>query len=96
MHILRSHGDGPCGLYDIIVAGCWAHLKRKMAAIIKADPKNAKGTVAYEGNSKIAAIFHVDNMAKDATPKERLKHRKSNVAPLVKPQGLSLWFFNRS
>lgn len=68
---------------DIIVAGCWAHLKRKFAAIIKADPDNAKGTVAYEGNAKIAAIFHIDNMMKDAMPEERLNHRKINVAPLV-------------
>ena len=77
-HSIEKERDG-----DIIVAGCWAHLKRKLAAIIKADPENAKGTVAYEGNAKIAAIFHMDNMLKDAKPSDRLRHRKSNVAPLV-------------
>ena len=64
-------------------AGCWAHLKRKAVEVIKTNPKNAKGTVAYEINSRIAAIYHVDNMMKDALPEERLKHRKANVEPLV-------------
>lgn len=35
---------------DIVVAGCWAHAKRKFAEVIKTDPRNAVGTVAFEGN----------------------------------------------
>ena len=68
---------------EIKVAGCWAHLKRKFAEVIKPAPDKGKGTVAYEGNLRIAAIYHVDNMAKDAPACERLAHRKSTVAPLV-------------
>lgn len=66
-----------------VVAGCWAHAKRKFAEVVKADPKNAVGTVAMEGNNRIAAIYHVDNMAKGKSPEERLKHRQENVRPLV-------------
>ncbi len=68
---------------DIIVAGCWAHLKRKFAEIIKADPKNAVGTIAYIGNEKIAKIYHLDNKMKKAPEEERLAYRKEKIEPLV-------------
>ena len=68
---------------DIVVAGCWAHLKRKFMDVIKTDPKNAVGTVAYEGNERIAKIYHTDNKMKDAPAEERLKYRREKVAPLV-------------
>ena len=68
---------------DIVVAGCWAHSKRRFAEIIKADPKNALGTVAFEGNHRIAEIYHIDNKMKNASPQERLAYRKEKVAPLV-------------
>ena len=69
---------------DIVVAGCWAHLKRKFAEVIKTDPKNAMGTVAYEGNKRIAKIYKIDNMMKGALEKDRLAYRREKVAPLVK------------
>ena len=68
---------------DIKVAGCWAHLKRKFTDVVKAEPKNSKGTVAYEGNRKIARIYYVDNKMKDAPEEERLKYRQEVVKPLV-------------
>ena len=68
---------------DIVVAGCWAHAKRKFAEIIKTDPKNAVGTVAFEANHKIAMIYKIDNKMKDAAPEERLAYRQEKVAPLV-------------
>lgn len=77
-HKLEKESNG-----EITVAGCWAHCKRKFAEIIKAAPKKSEGTIAYEGNRRIAAIYHVDNMAKGLTPDERLKHRAANVKPLV-------------
>lgn len=69
----------------IIVAGCWAHCKRKFANLMKSDKEKhcRAGSIAFEGNSRVDAIYHIDNMAKGMTPEERLKHRQENVAPLV-------------
>lgn len=77
-HTVAKNSNG-----DIVVAGCWAHLKRKFADVIKTDPKNAVGTVAYEGNKKIAKIYHEDNKMKDAPEDERLKYRQEHIKPLV-------------
>ena len=69
---------------ELKVAGCWAHAKRRFANLIKAvKAENAKGTVAYEANQRIAAIYHLDNMYKDSTSEERLKYRQATVKPLV-------------
>lgn len=67
----------------IRVAGCWAHCKRKFAEVVKASPSSAKGSVAWEANNRIAAIYHVDNMTKGERPEERQVHRETVVKPLV-------------
>ena len=68
---------------SIVVAGCWAHLKRKFVDVIKTDPKNAVGTVAFDGNEQIAKIYHEDNKKKDASEEERLAYRQEVIKPLV-------------
>lgn len=68
---------------DLVVGGCWAHCKRKFAEIIKADPKNALGTTAYEGNERIAKIYRIDNKSKEMAPDERRAYRQEKVKPLV-------------
>ena len=68
---------------SIVVAGCWAHLKRKFVDVIKTDPKNAVGTVAFDGNEQIAKIYHEDNKKKDASEEERLAYRQKVIKPLV-------------
>lgn len=68
---------------DLVVAGCWAHCKRKFSEIIKADPVNARGTTAFEANEKIAYIYHMDNKKKAALAGERLKYRQEVIKPLV-------------
>lgn len=66
------------------VAGCWVHAKRKFAEIIKGvGEKKAVGTIAYEGNQRIATIIYVNNMAKGKSGKEVLAHRQRSVKPLV-------------
>ena len=68
----------------LTVAGCWVHAKRKYAEIIKAvGEKKAVGTIAYEGNQRIATITHVNNMVKGKNNKEILAHRQTSVKPLV-------------
>lgn len=66
---------------NLVVAGCWAHAKRKFAALVKST--KAKGTVADSATKKIAAIFHIDNMYKGQSDDEILSNRQSNVKPLV-------------
>lgn len=69
---------------DIIVAGCWAYTKRKWAEIVKSvGTKTAAETIAAEGNNRIAAIYHVDNMCKGKSKKEIQNNRESSVRPLV-------------
>ena len=70
---------------DLIVAGCWAHAKRKFAELVKTGAsKDAGKTISAEAVRRIAAIYHADNMFKDASPDERLRHRQESVKPLVK------------
>ena len=79
--VYRSLGKKSNGL--IKVAGCYAHAKRKFADIIKTDPKNAVGTVAFEANHRIAEIYRIDNIGKDLPYDERKIYRKEKVAPFV-------------
>ena len=50
---------------------------------MKLGEKKAVGTIAYEGNQKIAAITYVNNMVKGKSGKVVLDHRQSVVKPLV-------------
>jgi len=69
---------------ELTIAGCWAHAKRKFTDIAKAmGSSSANGAIAADANLRIAAIYHIDNMKKDASKKERAKHRKNSVKPLV-------------
>ena len=69
---------------EIRVAGCWAHARRKFADLVKSlDEKDVKAVIAADAMKKIQVIYHVDNMMKDASAEERLKHRQSSVKPLV-------------
>ena len=45
--------------------------------------KKANGLIASEANKRIAAIYHVDNMYKEASAEERQDNRKKSVKPLV-------------
>ena len=73
----RRHGE-------LKVAGCWAHARRKFAELVKSlDAKDAKAVIAADAVKRIQAIYHVDNMMKDASAEERLKHRQASVKPLV-------------
>jgi hypothetical protein len=68
---------------DLKVAGCWAHTKRRFAELLKSAPGNRSGTISAEAVRRIAAIYHADNMFKDAADPERARHRQESVKPLV-------------
>lgn len=68
----------------LTVAGCWAHCKRRFAEIVKAtSTRTVASTIASEANERIAAIYHVDNMAKGKSDQEIINNRKASVKPLV-------------
>ena len=69
---------------DLTVAGCWVHAKRKFAVICKADgAEKSKGTTAFEASRRISQIYHVENLCKAKSSKERLEYRNVHVRPLV-------------
>lgn len=65
------------------VAGCWAHVKRKFAEILKSNKIKTGLSVAEEANTRIAAIYHIDNMCKGKSSEEKYKNRQANIKPLV-------------
>ena len=71
----------------IQVAGCYAHARRKFTEIIKVVKKNTPLTpgqaVAAEAVKRIDAMYHLDNMYKESSAKERLDNRQRSVKPLV-------------
>lgn len=68
---------------DLKVAGCWTHAKRRFSELVKSSPRGQSGTISGEAVRRIAAIYHADNMFKNAAESERSKHRQESVKPLV-------------
>ena len=69
---------------DLVVAGCWAHARRRYDEAIKALPKsNRKDSLAYITLKQIQAIYREEDKLSDMIPKERVKHRQLTVKPLV-------------
>lgn len=72
---------------NLSFTACWAHARRRYSDALKALPKGkkdaAKGTVAYEALTRIAAIYHLDNELSELEPKERQRKRKLMLEPLV-------------
>ena len=69
---------------DLIIAGCWAHARRRYDEALKALPKaGQKTSLAYLALKQIQAIYREDNKLKNMNPEERRKHRQLTVRPLV-------------
>lgn len=72
---------------DLKVAGCWIHTKRKFHEIVETIGKSKTPTpgqkIALEAERRISAMFHTENMCKEASNEERLDHRQQSVKPLV-------------
>lgn len=72
---------------EIIIGGCWVHLKRKYTDAIKSMGKSGAtttaGTLADQAVKKIQEIFHKDNEFDKLTAQERLEKRKKDIEPLV-------------
>jgi hypothetical protein len=73
------HGLPP----DIIVVGCFAHVRRKFEDLLKKTPKaKRKGSNAEKGVAYINALFKLEREIADLSPEERLKKRLEKGKPI--------------
>jgi transposase len=80
--------DGYAGYHnipDVILCGCWAHLRRKFDEALKGLPPNkrASGSRAREALDRINRLFAVERELKRCTPEERLQIRNLKSRPVV-------------
>lgn len=69
---------------DLIIAGCWAHARRRFDEAVKAQPKgNQKNTLAYLALKQIQAIYREENKLEGMDLEQRLEQRSLTVKPLV-------------
>jgi len=78
-HSLEEKTDG------LVIAGCWAHARRKYADALKAikDKEKRKDTLAYDALKQIGAIYQLDNGLAGLEPAERQHRRQLELKPLV-------------
>ncbi|WP_352398477.1 IS66 family transposase [[Clostridium] aminophilum] len=71
----------------ITSANCWVHARRPFYDAVKAmkkdDPDKVRQSVAYQALQRIASIFSIEGTLKEMSAEERLRHRQSDIAPLV-------------
>jgi transposase len=80
--------DGYAGYHnipDVILCGCWAHLRRKFDEALKGLPPNkrASGSCAREALDRINRLFAIERELKRCTPEERLEIRNQKSRPIV-------------
>jgi transposase len=80
--------DGYAGYHnipDVILCGCWAHLRRKFDEALKGLPPNkrASGSRAREALDRINRLFAIERELKRCTPEERLEIRNQKSRPVV-------------
>jgi transposase len=81
------HVDGYAGYHnipDVILAGCWAHFRRKFDEALKALPsKKRSGSMAQEGLRRINQLFEIERKLVNSTPEQRLEARNQKSRPIV-------------
>ena len=69
---------------DLIIAGCWAHARRRFDEAVKALPKSSqKSSLAYLALKQIQAIYREDSKLDGLPSQERAGQRQLTVRPLV-------------
>jgi len=83
-----AHTDGYAAyhsLIDIIIFGCWAHMRRKFEEILKITPKgNVIGTPAFTGMGYCQKLYSIEEKIKDKTPDEKKQLRKELSEPVIR------------
>jgi len=83
------HVDGYAGYHeipDVILAGCWGHVRRKFDEALKGLPASRRktgGTKAQEALDQINRLFAIERELKGLSPEERLKARNLRSRPVV-------------
>jgi len=82
------HADGYQGYHDlgadIIVVGCWAHVRRKFEDAWKLKPEGKqKGSREEVALRYINALFELEKQFKDLTCDERLEERLRQSKPIA-------------
>ena len=83
------HTDGYSGYHklpeDIIIVGCWAHLRRKFFDALKTLPKEKQpGSNAAKGVAFLDKLFHLEKQLAPLPPEDRLRERIRLSKPIVK------------
>jgi len=69
---------------DIVIVGCWAHVRRPWEKIYKNLPKDKrKGSDAERGLAYINALFDLERKFKDISPPERYEKRIKQSKPVA-------------
>lgn len=79
-------GYGAVGQREgIVLAGCWAHARRKFDEAIKAQGKKAKTKSgrATRGLGFIQKLYRIEKLASELTPQERYVLRQQQAVPLL-------------
>lgn len=82
------HADGYDGYHDlpenIIVVGCWAHMRRKLVDALKVLSKDKQAdSNAAKGVSFCDKLFHYEKLFASLTPEKRLRERARFSKPLM-------------
>ncbi len=77
--------SGYHGMPDVILAGCWAHARRKWVEALNALPQEARDgpSVARDGLKFCNRLYEVERDVRDATPDERLRARRARSVPIL-------------
>lgn len=80
--------DGYAGYHaveGVTLVGCWAHLRRKFAEVLKALPvaKRKAGTAAEQGFRWCNRLFDIERSLKEVSAEERQARRELLSRPLV-------------
>lgn len=69
---------------DIIIVGCWAHLRRKLDEALKATPEAGRAeSLALVGKRYCDKLFSLERDFAELTPDERFKKRQEVSKPLM-------------
>jgi transposase len=82
------HTDGEAGYHnlpaEIMVVGCWAHVRRYWEKILKTIPEDKwKGTDAERGVAFINRLFELERIFKNLSPEERYEKRLEKSKPVA-------------
>lgn len=69
---------------DLIIAGCWVHMRRRFEESLEVIPKAARiGTMSYLVMKQIQAIYREEGKLKELSSTDRLEQRQLVIKPLV-------------